>query len=60
MKQMLLVGVVFPMRFVEQVMVCAKSPKFSIMLCGSPCGFFGASIGLSQGDSMSSLLFALF
>ena len=37
--------------------MCINTTKFSILVNGSPKGFFGASNGLKQGDVLSPLLF---
>lgn len=51
------------MKFLEQfigwVMECITSPRFSIMLNGSPTGFFLSTCGLQQDDLISPLLFCL-
>ncbi|XP_077232359.1 uncharacterized protein LOC143869136 [Tasmannia lanceolata] len=38
---------------------CIASPSFSVLLNGSPKGFFQSSNGLRQGDHLSPLLFCL-
>lgn len=35
----------FPQKFIDCIMVCISSAKFSVMINGSPYGFFGAQRG---------------
>ena len=49
----------FGERWCRWIKACIFTIKFSILVNGSPAGFFGSSHGIRQGNPLSSLLFLL-
>ena len=41
------------------VFFCISTIKYSILINGTPCGFFESSRGIRQGDPLSLLLFVI-
>ena len=49
----------FSTKWRQWILFCLSTVRFDILINGSPCGFFGSSRGLGQGDPLSPLLFVL-
>ncbi|XP_077232161.1 uncharacterized protein LOC143866893 [Tasmannia lanceolata] len=49
----------FPDIWCKWILQCISTPSFSILINGSPRGFFRSSNGLRQGDPISPLLFCV-
>ncbi|KAK1258432.1 hypothetical protein QJS04_geneDACA006635 [Acorus gramineus] len=52
-------GMGFCEKWITWIMQCVQTPKFFVLVNGSPCGFFSSSNGLRQGDPFSPLLFVI-
>uniref|UniRef100_A0A2N9GH27 Reverse transcriptase domain-containing protein n=1 Tax=Fagus sylvatica TaxID=28930 RepID=A0A2N9GH27_FAGSY len=49
----------FGQKWCQWIKTCISTVQFSVLVNGSPAGFFGNSRGLRQGDPLSPLLFLL-
>ncbi|XP_050277754.1 uncharacterized protein LOC126719217 [Quercus robur] len=49
----------FSAKWRQWIFFCISTVRFSILINGTPCGFFESSKGLRQGNPLSPLLFVL-
>ena len=49
----------FPPKWIEWIQACLSTPPFSVLVNGSPSGFFGSNKGIREGDHLSHYIFVM-